>query len=271
MGEYSKKKAVGAIALAGAVSVGAVAVAMPGVVSNADEPKRKDNIRSKGNLEFDNDGDSNADIKFHATDLEFLADEIDNLEESANTRIEGFADDVKGGKIGLLSTIGALNNNPEIGSKVSELSDNPDAAYPTWAEISQMIEDEAEAKREAGYSEGVNDTLVSNSVNIGYHVHSTACQCGNAGVRQEGDSGDWHSGGNGWQWWSVSYYCTRCNAYRGSTGETLINGYVAERKNTVTPTCTNITCGRTPGSSIDTITINGMKYDVLNGTITQVN
>ena len=269
----ANKDRVRKICAGAGLSVTAASVAAAGA-AYAEGAARSAQIKSRGKIVIAGpngtvgEAEENDDVVFDSDDLVYLANEIDGVELGAEEAFEEFCSEteavraeVEGAKATILGTIENMN-----GSDLRK----PDGSYPTWEELSQMIETEAAAAEERGYNEGLAENLAqSNAVNIEYHTHNGACQCGATGTTQHGNSGDWHYSGNGNWWWSVWYTCSACGANRGSRSQWINNGWGMGEKNTVTPVCTNIRCGRTPGSTIDKITVNGTTYDVYNGTITQ--
>ena len=124
--------------------------------------------------------------------------------------------------------------------------------------------------RNLGYNEGIDDTIAQNAVQITRHAHTNECNC-KGSIQRYNES---HNSGDGWWSDTYDYRCSVCSytcsntytyhSYNGWVGDPAISGTYP-----VPTTCPNYSCGKDAGVSIDAITINGITYNIKDGTVTE--
>lgn len=126
---------------------------------------------------------------------------------------------------------------------------------------------------EDGYNKGVDDTLADNAVQITRHIHVNSCMCsGNIVCYNSSEFS-----GNAYHGMTYYYRCSLCSytcSYSSTThhfwdsdGDQHFHDPVYSGTYPVPTKCPNQTCGKTENVSIDAIKVNGITYNIKDGTI----
>jgi len=245
------------------VGIPAVALtAIAGGVASAEESKRIDEstLNSQGKLDF---GDGA--VVFDSADILTLAQGVNDNKSDivANAaEVQVCFQDITNGKQSLIDKLKEINN-----------SDINVSGTPTWEEIENLIEQEANLAKENSYQEGYTAAAAENAgsdalgMQVITHQHGSSCQCNSTSFNSSG----WWSAYHGNSWWSYhcTFTCTGCGATY-SEGHTVTPWGSWEGATYHPSTCTRIKCGRTAGVSIDAVKIGSQYFDVINGTVTEI-